>query len=564
MDQNREIIELIKERVDIVHIVEQYVKLKPAEKNHTGLCLFHNEKTPSFTGKPEMQIFKCFGCGKGGDVFTFIQEIEKLSFPESLEKLANLAGIKLQENKKDSPYKYIEDLNSTANTFFKTELVKSVRAIKYLKQRGFTKDIIKKFSIGYAPKGNLLFQKVNSTKKLTKDKLISSGLFVERSGILRDKFVDRIMFPIRSTSGTIIGYSGRVLPENKYGPKYLNSPETALFKKTYSLYGQYESKQEIRKEDLCIVCEGQTDVISTHMLGINNIVAPLGTSLTTKQLELIKRYTNNVFFIFDSDTAGENALEKAFLLSSPLGLNAYAASPKPYKDIDELIQNNPKGLKNLIQKRTDLFSYLISNLTKTKNITKYEEHNFLISYIKKLLCAVPDSEQINYYISKANKITGLSFSADFKQEGRNEMRSTKVKMGNLALEHFYLQSILNNDVIRIPDGHNLNIFSNPIVKNILKKISTTEELTIKKLHTTLENSEKVLLENVLLHQKETFDSSEYIYKRILKLYIENKLKLFRTKLAAAEEIYDKESINRYLLLVKKYSDKLSFLKNENI
>lgn len=390
MDSSRDQIEEIKSRLDIVDIVGKYVALKSAGKNFSGRCPFHAEKTPSFIVSPELQRYKCFGCGESGDIFNFIQKIENIDFPETLEKLAKEAGVTLVKKRSNTQFQRLEDINQKAAIYFFKQLKdkKNSPALEYIHKRGITDDSIQKFGIGYAPGGIGLLEYIQSKEKYSKSELLQSGLFVEKEGKLRGKFFKRIMFPIRSSSAKVIAFTGRVLPGNEYGPKYMNSPETPIYHKSDNLYGQYESRQQSRKEDFIILCEGTTDVISAHQIGVENIVAPLGTALTKEQLAKVSKLSKNVLFLFDSDSAGQKAVEKAFILAQELSLNTYATNTSPYKDIDEMIEKEPKKFKSLVKKRVDAYTYLLTEYIKNKNLNKFEDYRRIVSWMESTLSHV--------------------------------------------------------------------------------------------------------------------------------------------------------------------------------
>ena len=213
------------------------------------------------------------------------------------------------------------------------------------------------------------------------------------------------MFPIRSGSGKVIAFTGRILPNNDFGPKYMNSPETPIYHKKENVYGQYESRQEIRKQDFVIMCEGTTDVISAHQLGIKNIVAPLGTALTTEQLTKLSKLTRNILFLFDNDTAGQQALEKAFILSQPLELNTYANNTNPYKDVDEMIKKDPKKFKVLVKKRVDAYTYMLTQYIQDKDLNNFEEYQRTVSWMERILGSVKNSSLFSFYVKSGFKIT---------------------------------------------------------------------------------------------------------------------------------------------------------------
>lgn len=408
MDSSSQIQE-IKDKLDIVDIVGKYVSLKKTGKNFIGLCPFHKEKTPSFIVSQDVQRYKCFGCGEYGDIFNFIQKIENLDFPESLEKLAKIAGVELKTYDKNNSYKKLEEINYLATKYYYKQLPKSPIAVKYINERGLNKESIKTFGIGYAPVAPKFLQEINSLHKYSKKDLIDSGVFTDKRGFLKEKFVNRIMFPIRSRRGTVIGFTGRILPNDKWGPKYINSPETEIYHKKDNLFAQYESRQEIRKQDLAIVCEGSMDVISAHQHGFKNIVAPLGTSATTEQFESLSHLTKNVLLFFDSDFAGAKALVRAFKIASELEMNPYAANCSPYKDIDEMLQKEPNKMQSLIDNKKEAFSYILSTLVEGKDLNKLEDIMYIKNEITPIIESVKDQNAKELYINKFEKITKQSY-----------------------------------------------------------------------------------------------------------------------------------------------------------
>jgi len=431
MDSSRDQIQEIKERLDIVDIVGKYVQLKQTGKNFSGLCPFHTEKTPSFIVSPELQRYKCFGCGESGDIFNFVQKIENIDFPETLEKLAKEAGITLRKQNTNTQYQRIEEINKRATIYFFRELKnkRNIKVLEYVYSRGITDDSIKSFGLGYSPGGIGLLDFIQKEDKYSKAELLASGLFVEKEGKLRGKFYKRVMFPIRSSSAKVIAFTGRVLPGNDFGPKYMNSPETPIYHKSDNLYGQYESRQEIRKQDLAIVCEGTTDVISSHQIGIKNIVAPLGTALTKEQLTKISKLTKNVLFLFDSDSAGQNALEKAFQLSQELSLNTYAANTLPYKDIDEMIKKNPKLFIKLVKTRIDAYTYLLAQFIKDKDPNKFEDYHRIVSWMESMLSHVKNRSNFLFYVKSSYQMTRIH---PFKKVSNKAFSDDEGFRGNLA------------------------------------------------------------------------------------------------------------------------------------
>lgn len=563
MTDNRGQVESIKERVDIANIVQRYVNLKPAGKNLSGLCPFHNEKTPSFSVNQELQIFKCFGCGKGGDVFTFLQEIEKIDFPETLERLAKEAGITLEKSSGPDKNAYISEINEITQKFFTAQLTREKAAANYLTNRGINPELVKKFMIGYAPGGTSLLSHVRGFKKYTKTQILTCGLFVERDGEIKDKFNKRIMFPILSPRGKIIAFSGRLLPGNDFGPKYLNSPETPLFSKRLGVYGLYQARQSIRGKDLCVICEGQVDVISAHKAGIDNSVAPLGTAITLDQVSLISKMTKNILFIFDNDEAGQKALERAFVICSNIGINAYASSPAPYSDLDELIQKEPKLVSSVTKLDQDAFSFLLRSFIKEKDLKNFSEYTKTVSYIKKMLSSVKDSSIQSFYIKKVQEITGIQMDGQIGglQSPIDPKEEASYEKKPLTTEHYYLKAISSQPLLTIPAGHNPEIFTDQLTRSIIEKIQEKESVSLRDLALILDESERKLLELIVMNPTSisTGDITN-LYTRILKASIEKELKQASELLDKAEAEGNEEEVGKMEAIIHELTNKLNTTK----
>ncbi|MCB0819186.1 MAG: DNA primase, partial [Bacteroidetes bacterium] len=317
-------------RID--EVVGDFVSLKRRGSNMIGLCPFHNEKTPSFNVSPSKGIFKCFGCGQAGDSVKFVMELEKLSYPEAIRYLARKYSIDLEETEQNSEQKQeqmdresMHLLNEWVMKFFEEQMLSTDEgktiALSYFRERGFSDQTIETFALGYhPPQAGILY---NSAVKAgyNPEFLIKTGLVIEKDGQHFDRFRGRVMFPIRSAAGKVIGFGGRILENDKKIAKYLNSPESEIYHKSSVLYGLYESRKGISREDLAILVEGYTDVISLHQAGIDYVVASSGTSLTTDQIRLIKRYTSNITMIYDGDPAGMKATFRGLDMLLEQGMN---------------------------------------------------------------------------------------------------------------------------------------------------------------------------------------------------------------------------------------------------
>lgn len=332
-----------------MEIVGSFVKLKKRGANYLGLCPFHNERTPSFTVSPSKEIFKCFGCGKSGNSISFIMEHEKLSYVEALRWLANKYNIEIEETgaspEQKAQYQTAESLyiiNQFAQQFFQQQLFETETGqaigLTYLKERGFTEDIIRKFGLGYAPDQRNLLSNTAIAKQYNAELLQKAGLVVNRNDQLIDNYRDRVVFPVHNNSGKVIGFGARLIKKNDKAPKYINTPENELYVKSKILYGTYFARHAIDKSDECLLVEGYTDVLSLHQAGIENVVASGGTSLTQDQLRLIKKYTNNLTIIYDGDAAGIKAALRGLGMALEESLNVHLVLIPDKEDPDSYVR----------------------------------------------------------------------------------------------------------------------------------------------------------------------------------------------------------------------------------
>jgi len=412
----KETIDQIFETARIEEIVSDFVALKKRGVNYIGNCPFHNEKTPSFTVSPTKGIYKCFGCGKGGNSINFIMEIEHFNYPEALKFVAKKYNIEIEEeemsseqveraNEKDSLFivsnyakEYFQDV------LWNTEEGKSV-GLSYFKERGFTEETIKKFELGYNPKAKDAFSKAALKKAYDKQVLVSSGLSLinESSGQIVDRFKERTMFPIQSYSGRTLGFGGRAFNE-KAKAKYLNSPETLIYHKSKVLYGLNFAKHAIGKEGLCYIVEGYTDVISMHQNGIENVVSASGTALTLEQIKLINRLAQNVVLLFDGDNAGIKATYKSINMILKEGMNVKIAAFPEGDDPDSFAKklSNEDFTKFLTTEAIDFIDYKIniSELNTIDDPTKIT--NIKRDIIESISC-IPDSLNRSQYCKTYSK-----------------------------------------------------------------------------------------------------------------------------------------------------------------
>jgi len=343
-------VDRIREATNIVDLVGEHVKLRKRGRNWTGLCPFHNEKTPSFSVLEDKGIFKCFGCGKGGDVFSFVMQVEGLTFPEALQKLAKRANIDLEpiqsdeaESARSERETILNLIREAAGFYYRTlRSPQGADGLSFLRKRGFDDDIMRKFGLGFAPEQSGALIEALESKGFSIERMEAAGLVARRdNGGHYERFRGRVIFPVFNATGRIVGFGGRILPgTSKDLAKYVNSPETSVYHKSQILYGLYQAKDSIRQKKFAILVEGYADVLAVHQAGIHNAVAASGTSLTTEQLSLLRRYTTSVVLLFDADNAGRNATQRGIELAIEAGFDVNTVVLPAGEDPDSFIQKN--------------------------------------------------------------------------------------------------------------------------------------------------------------------------------------------------------------------------------
>jgi DNA primase len=402
--------ERVKQQADIVRVVSEYVRLKKTGKDFSGLCPFHQEKTPSFTVSPLKQIFYCFGCGKGGDVFNFVMDVEKSAFPEAVRSVAEKCGIAIPRPRERSPEERQEnqqrsalvEMHREAQTFFTKQIsgtLEGKAARAYLEDRGLDKDAIERFGIGYAPSaGDALTRSLKqkySEKLLAESGLVSRG---EQGGKLFDRFRRRITFPIANDSGKIVAFGARALGDEM--PKYMNSPETPIYSKSNVLYHMDRAKEALRRSDFAVLVEGYMDAIAVARAGISNVVASCGTSLAEPQIKLLSRFTKRVIVNYDPDNAGQAATERSvsLLLEQDFEVRVLALPPVGDKKADPDLFIRERGVEEytkLLKDAPPYVDYLIARARKMDLTTgegKRRAVNFLLPYVQKIPNTILRSE----------------------------------------------------------------------------------------------------------------------------------------------------------------------------
>ena len=418
---SKDTIDKVFEFARVEEVISDFIALKKTGANYKGLSPFTNEKTPSFIVSPSKQIWKDFSSGKGGNVIAFLMEHEQFNYPESIRYLANKYSIEIIEtndNYENSEERNVREslfiINSFAQEYFQNVILKEVDVKNYLKERGLSDSTIVNFNIGFSPNKKNSFYKNASEKGFSIDYLIETGLIISNENNYIDRFRGRIMFPIKSISGRIIGFGGRIIDSNKKIAKYINSPESKIYNKSKTLYGIYESKQFIVKNDLCFLVEGYMDVVQLHEHGIKNVLATSGTSLTNDQIILIKRLTSNIIVLFDGDQAGLSASLRSIDMILKEGLNVKICQFPDGEDPDSFVKKykHDKMTEYIDKQSKDLIDFIISI---NNEFEKDEDKKVdLIKSILKSISLIPDLLKQEVYIKKLSSVLSIEESSLFR------------------------------------------------------------------------------------------------------------------------------------------------------
>ncbi|MAH82328.1 MAG: DNA primase [Flavobacteriaceae bacterium] len=462
---NKTTIDLVYEASRVEEVIGDFVVLKKSGANFKGLSPFSKEKTPSFMVSPVKQIWKDFSSGKGGNVVAFLMEHEHYTYPEAIRYLAKKYSIEVEETQQTAEQKLFNDdresmylLSSFASSFFKNELweTKEGKSIgySYFKERGFSDETINFFKLGYSPEKSNSFSKAALKNSYKLDFMTKTGLVILKNDSrenLIDRFRGRVIFPIRSMSGRVQGFGGRSLSSYKKTAKYINSPESDIYHKSKVLYGLYEAKQSIAKEDLCFLVEGYTDVIQMHQSGIKNIVSSSGTALTSDQIRLIKRLTSNIVVLFDSDPAGIRAALRGIDLILEQGINVKVCTFPGGEDPDSFAKKNSlSSLKQFLDKNSKDFIQFKSQLLLEDSNNDPIKKTTIVRDIIESISRIPDPIKQEFYLKSCSETMGISeevLFSSFAQYLNNKSRNkSKIKLtSNKVLVNKNDKSIKNND-----------------------------------------------------------------------------------------------------------------------
>ena len=600
MNDLKDIIEEIKSRCDIVDVISDYMQLKSSGSNYTGLCPFHSEKTGSFMVSKSKQIYKCFGCNAGGDVISFVMRYENVDFMDAVKILARRCGITLERNISEEEKKKIQEINKfreihteAARFYFANLLGTKNPGYEYLKKRGLSDKIIKKFGLGYSLNSWNSLMNYLLAKGYDKTDLVKCGLVTHKTETNKyfDRFRNRVMFPIFNYNGKVIGFGGRVLDDSL--PKYLNSPETLVFNKRLNLYGLNISKKSI-KDDTLILVEGYMDLISLYQNNIENVVATLGTALTIEQARLIRKFAKNVIISYDSDQAGQNATLRAIDILLQADIKVKILNLKDCKDPDDFIKKYGfEGYKKAMEDSDYYIKYKIDILKKKYNLNNdsqkmsfVEEATFMLkklkSPIEKDLYAKYLSDLTNISIESIRASVGIKVNSNYNKTNKRNTnvhkkieQMSKIQDGYLKVEAKFIKLLMENKNLRESVLQDINeqqflfdetkeIFNYIIKNRELDKITIDKIKSLKISEEYVNNIQNIQIEEINTY---TLESTKNIIKQIKKNIIDNEIKSMSyqiKELSSKLELLKKTNGNTKEVDEKIMNLSLEILKKEKI
>lgn len=584
----------IKAKIDIVGLISSYVSLKKGGRNFRANCPFHNEKTPSFMVSPDLQIFKCFGCGAGGDIFSFVEKMEGLEFPEAVRMLADKAGVKIAssatkttDNRKDKLYK----INLLACEYFHFLLTKhkiGKRAREYLKDRDVLADTWDTFSLGYAADSWSSLSSYLLKKGYTASEVIDAGLSLPRKNPSQslpvyDRFRSRLMIPLRDASGRVAGFSGRALGTN-VEPKYLNSPESMIFKKGSFLYGLDITKQEIKKADMVILVEGQFDLITPYQEGFKNIVASMGTALTELQLNLLARFTRNITLAFDSDAAGSEAIVRSVKMAENIGFTVSTlVLPSNFKDPDEAVRRDKTEFKEALANTIPFYDYYLDMLTKDFKPGDLKGKKTIAERFLSDLASLENPITRSHYLAKLSGALDIEtavlaemLETLIRKKERKTLEAPSVtksmqKSREFVTEEYLLRLLIgaSTDIIR---GYiskvSANDFSDVNLKKVFQALSSLSlpkkgQVDVRKIRDTLDESTALCLDDIYFRNSEEELSREVLVseievsiKELKAASIKREIKAISAKIKEAEQGGNAGKVDKLRCELQKITEKI--------
>ena len=555
-------IDEIKSRLDIVEVIGSYIKLQKTGINFRAICPFHSEKKPSFFVSPARQIWHCFGCGKGGDIFGFVREIEGVEFGDALRILAQRAGVELKRQtpeyvKLRSERERLYEICELATKFFEKQLEGSAvgkEAKKYLLGRGITEESIKKWRLGYSPDVWQGLSDFLTSQSYKKEEIEKAGLaLTSEQGSFYDRFRGRIIFPIFDLNSQIIGFGGRIFKEKDKTEiaKYVNTPNTLLYDKSRVLYGLDRAKLEMRRRDVCVLVEGYTDVIMSHQAGIANVVATSGTALSPYQLKTLKRYSENLILGFDMDVAGDSATKRGIDLAQSQGFNIKIVRLQAGKDAADIISKNQKDWETALVEAKSILDFYFETAFSAKNPKTPEGKKEISKILLPVLKRIPNQIEKSFWLQKLSKNLEVR-EEDLREELKKAKLSEEIyglepeELVNLPqksrrelLEERLMVIVLKsgNKKINLVEEEKISHFS-PETQEILTNLKKDPNFSPEKLSPKVQNyfsylSLKAEVEEI--EEKDIEPEIKICLKEIQSLEIKNKLDELSKEIKKAEE-----------------------------
>lgn len=576
----------VKAKLSIEDVISEYVQLKRAGRNLKGLSPFSNEKTPSFMVSPEKQIWHDFSSGKGGDMFSFIQEVEGLDFKASLELLARKAGVDLEQfrsnvksNAKEKERLY-NALDLSAK-FYQAQLKNNTKALEYLlKKRAFTKETVLLFKLGYSPNTGDALYKFLKSKNFSDDDMTRAGLVTKRYRGPGDMFRGRIMVPLSDAQGRVVGFTARLLNDDPDAPKYINTPATLLYDKGRQVYGLHLAKDSIRKMGFAVVVEGNLDVIASHQADVKNVVAAAGTALTENHLKDLGRFAGDIRFAFDSDRAGINATERAIPLAQKVGVNVSIITIPDGKDPDELVRKDPKLWQQAIDKHQYSVDWLIERYQGLLDMESGKGKREFTDVVLQVIRGLSDHVEQDHYAGELAKIIGVSkqaVSAKLKEQPKGALKrlkkpaaapepeSKEVIEQRKAEQHFLALILMQPSLRAKAEFVTREMFSDPKAKELYEFLKANPDFSgqnkgIKALQSIADYVKITILQFDELYRSLEFTELQYevarLQERLVASYVKQQKQLLSERMDAADD----DEVRRLLTADKELNNLLKLTK----
>jgi len=567
-------IDEVKQKTDIVSLIGEYIQLKKAGRNYKAICPFHGEKTPSFMVSPELQMYKCFGCGEAGDAYSFLEKFEGMEFGEALRFLADRVGVKLislRPGDREEKERFYQ-INTLVSRFYSYILLNhraGKTALNYLiKERGLSLSIIKTFQLGYSPDvPNVLKRFLVDKKKFDLKDLEKLGLVVSLEGRAIDKFRGRIIFPLFDHRGNIAGFAGRIMPgpRSEELAKYINSPETPVYHKSNLLFGLNLTKEEIKKAGDTVVVEGELDMISSWATGVKNVVAIKGSSLTDEQVRLLSRFSKKVTLALDSDLAGDAAARKGVIIAQDQGLEVKVARLGEYKDPDEAARKNPLSYKKALGEAVGVWDFVVESVFSKHNPKTAEGKERISREIVPILASIPDKIVQAHYVEVAARKLGVPTTAVSEEVEGVQTEKTEAKLESTPpaqvqkgrrqlLEERLLTLTFQSDPKTLLEVKISKLISAPLTKRIVEeyakytqegKVFSPSEFAEKLPKELIEGFAEMVLRDTegLVEDKEAFSKELALVIRELEIMeIRHKLEELGARIRQFEEAKEKDKL----------------------